>query len=107
MADDDGEAGKRIGTVKYLYDAEQETLSRREWSYPNSEEETQSEVVAKGIKSCRFAYKGEGEEEWGGVWDQPTNFPAQVSMELLVSEGGMKIAVEREFPLVEALWRDK
>lgn len=105
--DEDGASESRIGTVKYFYDPAQQTVNRMLWPYPSNEEEGEVEVIARNVQSLKFAYQSGASDERSGAWTQPTNFPAAVSMELRMSQGGRDIAVDREVPLMEDLWRDR
>ena len=103
-ADEDGGSLDRIGTVKYYHDPSLQTLNRMQWLYPGTEEDAEWEVIAKDVQTLKFAYRGGSEDEWSGKWGEPTNFPSTVKIELLMSQGGRDIGVDREFPLMEDLW---
>jgi prepilin-type N-terminal cleavage/methylation domain-containing protein len=107
---EDGEPELRIGTVKYQYSGDDRTLMRLAWPYPGVEDSADREIIAEGVESVRFRYRGGPDSasgsEWIGTWQHPTNFPAAVNIELKLSEMGPALAIDRDIPLVEGLWHD-
>ena len=106
---EDGEQELHIGTVKYQYNGADRTLIRLVWAYPGVEDNAEWEVIATGMDSLQFRYRGGPDsgagDEWIGTWQDPTNFPAAVNVELQLSEMGRVLVADRHIPLVEGLWR--
>jgi len=108
-----GEEGlqeKRVGSVKYKFNPAEQTLSRYVWAFPGGEDGADREVVAGGISGVRFTYlDGDGLADDGAVldvWQDPTNFPAVVTMDLIMGGGraGSEVVIQRQFLLREGLW---
>lgn len=110
VVDKEGETRFHIGTIRYLYNQAERALYRLAWPYPYSEDDADSELIAGGIDSLRLYYLEPGEavdDDWLEAWQQTTNFPAAVRIEISISGGGQKLTVDREIPLMESLWRAK
>jgi prepilin-type N-terminal cleavage/methylation domain-containing protein len=108
---EDGLREKRVGSVKYLFNPADQTLNRYTWVFPGGEDGADREIVAGGIRGIRFSYlDGDGLDDEGAVldiWKDPTNFPAVVTMDLIMDGGGAgsEVVIKRQFPLGEGLWR--
>lgn len=107
---EDGVQEKRLGSVRYVFNSADQTLSRHVWSFPGAGDDAGMEVVASGVRSVLFGYLDEKSLEddgaWREVWRDPTNFPAAVRMDLIIDSGqGAEAAVQRQFLLLEGLWR--
>lgn len=102
---------KRVGSVKYVFNPSDSTLNRYAWAFPGSEEDAGRETIAGGIKAVRFGYIGGDGLKDGrtllDTWQDPTNFPAAVTMSLIMESGaaGSEAVIQEQFIMVEGLWR--
>jgi type II secretory pathway pseudopilin PulG len=108
VVDGDGNPRFRIGTVKYVYNSQGRSLARLTWAYPYPEDSADAEEVAEGVDAVQFSYLAPGadsEDGWTPEWEAATNFPAAVRMDIRISHKGRELAVRRDVPLMEGLWR--
>jgi len=78
----------RLGTVSYDFSGEDRALKRRSWPYPQLEPPPhRSESVAERLRDMRIWYHAAvgGESvagQWTDRWEDPTNMPQRVRVDL-------------------------
>ncbi len=104
----DESAPPRVGTIKYFYDAQKQTVFRKSWIFPSGEPlDGDAEIMITGVSDVKFSFyalPGKGEEvgAWQEGWNNLTNFPGAVSMELLFDTGGKRPLEIRRTVIVPA-----
>jgi prepilin-type N-terminal cleavage/methylation domain-containing protein len=87
QSDDISEFGERIGTVKYWFDSQKQTLFRQTWTYPRNDTSTgNAEALLSHLGNVSLQYYASARERQGGSWqqgwDDETNFPSRVRIQL-------------------------
>ena len=82
---------RRIGTVKYLFDRNTKSMLRGEWIYPEEEPlNGKFEKLVAGLNDVKLSYfvMPDGKQSSGSAqWNDKTNFPHAVSIELVFGGG--------------------
>jgi prepilin-type N-terminal cleavage/methylation domain-containing protein len=104
VAAEGGGEQRRIGTVEYFADASRRGLFRRAWPFPGEEmPRRDAERVAAQVDGVALSYwgpAGDGRAAgWRDRWENPTNLPSRVRVELLYRSGGATRTFSRVFPL--------
>lgn len=84
---EDGTASERPGTIRYTFDGGSGRLLRRAWAYPRTGSGAKAEVVASrlsllSIQYCPPSSARETDEGWQPSWDDATNFPSALVIDL-------------------------
>lgn len=97
---DPREAGERIGTVKYWFDASKEAWFRHEVAYPPRDASSvQAEELLSHLKSINLQYgapagRGQG-SVWQGSWTDETNVPRRVRIQLAFAQDNGTVNITR------------
>lgn len=93
---------RRIGTVRYLYSKDKQSLFRKAWTYPGSEKDAEEpgEDVIGNLKGVSFEYYRLAPEPgqpgtWVGSWDDDTNFPARIRIQLMFGQDARPAGITR------------
>jgi prepilin-type N-terminal cleavage/methylation domain-containing protein len=96
---------ERVGRVEYSFDPQRKVLVRKEQGFPyQGQPLLSSEIVAGNVMGLRFQYMGmagSGQGAWMETWTDPTNHPAAVKFELLMSGARGPLSMERTIVLPE------
>ena len=79
--------GDAVGTVSYAFDRTSGTLRRSRWQFPPAAAPTEvrEEAIVSDLRSVDWSYAGASsgpEASWKRQWDNPTNLPVRVRVEL-------------------------
>jgi len=93
-------------SVRYMFDSANQSILRSEWIAPLANYPfKKGEAIANGVISCAFSYGEFTENEpseivWVNKWDNPTNIPDVVRIDLRLqrSDGG-ELSLRRTFPV--------
>ncbi len=89
---------KHIGSVRYFWIKDRQTLGRKEWVYPVSEPpDTAAEIVAESVVRLQWRYAAASDAPgvWRDTWTDPSNMPQRVKMEAELSPGSGGYRMER------------
>lgn len=85
---------KRIGTVKYSFSANGGELMRSQWVYPCDEssagraEKVESGLSDVSLEYCSLTPGSGGGPTWHDSWNEATNLPVAVRINLSLADGG-------------------
>jgi prepilin-type N-terminal cleavage/methylation domain-containing protein len=100
VSPDDGKPPeRRIGTVQYTFDRAKQALLRSQWVYPRSPDAAQGqETLIPGLEQFSLLYAAtdrEDEAGWQDSWEDATNRPAWVRIDLRFETEGESQEVTR------------
>ena len=87
----DSDTGERIGMVKYWFDPQKKALFRQEKVYPcNEASPVVAEELLPHLQSLALQYYAPARQglggAWQGSWDDETNFPSRVRVQLVFEQ---------------------
>lgn len=87
-----------IGTVKYFYEPETKSLFRQKWKFPGTEpaKDTAEKIAGKvEDMSLRYIADRAAEGAWQETWNDGTNLPRAVRIDLQVLKKGVPVTLTR------------
>lgn len=100
----------RIGTVQYSFDRDTGVLSRKKWTFPQTD--AREDPLLDGIHAVAFSYYHrldgpQGSGTWQDIWDSETNFPERVRIRLTLGGGEDVAVIERSIFLPVPLYESE
>ena len=101
----DGSGELRPGAIKYYFDPDKKALYRKAWQFPVTEpSDDKAERILTGLSGFDIQYyslpsSGDSSSEWQKGWNNFTNFPGAVMMNLLFDGDKQQIKISRTIML--------
>jgi hypothetical protein len=96
---------EQLGTIRYSLDAAERKLVRKQWVYPESEFDSRdTETILSNVRGARFRFLSPPEEtggggrkggEWRDEWNNATNLPNAVRIELSMGDDRQPVEIVR------------